>query len=464
MLDLGTSPGNVTISQRVENLAVGALYRLSFSIADTVGDNAVRVQWGGVTIGTFKGGKQMETWVLNVTAQQAATALTFAEVGRVDNTGTYLDNVRLSKIGLSDAERAEAAKAEAERIAAEKAAAEKAEAEKAAALAAAKLAEEKAAAEAAEKAAAEKAAAELAAKLEAEKVAAEALAKAEADAAAKLAAEKAAAEAAEKAAAQQLVAEKLAAEKLEAEKIAAEKAAIAAAEKAAQTITVVETSKTTAEFYAGKSVKEIVGTDGNDYIVSSAAGAKVDGGKGFDTLSFMDQGGAKGVFVDFDKGYAENTFGNVDSFSSIERVVGSYGDDRMYARWFAATLDGGDGNDYLQSDTGKGMLFGGGGNDRLSSGWQNGHANSGVGDTMVGGQGDDIMANYNGRLAVVDYGLDGGVRAVSVNLKTGFAEDSWGNTDTLMNIGIVKGTDKGDWMMGGDKASIIFDGGAGTTS
>ncbi len=53
---------------------------------------------------------------------------------------------------------------------------------------------------------------------------------------------------------------------------------------------------------------------------------------------------------------------------------------------------------------------------------------------------------------------------MSVNLKTGFAEDSWGNTDTLMNIGIVKGTDKGDWMMGGDKASIIFDGGAGTTS
>ncbi len=67
-----------------------------------------------------------------------------------------------------------------------------------------------------------------------------------------------------------------------------------------------------AEIWAQKGVREIIGGDGNDYIVSSADGAKIDGGKGFNTLSYLDQGGEKAVFVDLAKGYAENTFGNVD--------------------------------------------------------------------------------------------------------------------------------------------------------
>ncbi len=149
------------------------------------------------------------------------------------------------------------------------------------------------------------------------------------------------------------------------------------------------------------------------------------------------------------------------SFANIQRVIGSYGDDKlMGSAQGGDVLDGADGRDHLESRDGKSLMFGGGGDDVLVSGQKSGDSLLGQGDTMVGGQGDDSFDGGNHLYTVVDYGQDGGVRAVSVDMGRGTAEDSWGTVDKLMNVGIVKGTAQGDWMKAGDK-DVIFDGGAG---
>jgi Ca2+-binding RTX toxin-like protein len=206
------------------------------------------------------------------------------------------------------------------------------------------------------------------------------------------------------------------------------------------------------ELWAAKSITDIAAGDGNDFIVSSAGGAKVDGGRGFDTVSYLDQGGEKGVLVDLAKGYAENTFGQVDNLANLERVIGSYGNDALYAALEGSVLEGHDGNDMLEGRDGKDLLMGGAGQDSLFGGAAQ--------DTLVGGHGDDLIDGGEHDYDLVDYSLEGGTRAISVNMATGLVEDTYGTVDTLKNVGIVRGTAQADWMMGGAE-NMIFDGGAG---
>ncbi len=396
MLDLGASPGNVTISQQLENLAVGATYRLTFSTSNPSSDNSVQVSFGGVQLGVATSNtKAWTNWTYDIVVTSASAALTFAEIGKVDNSGTYLDNVKLVKVSLSDAEReTEAnAKAEAERAAFEKAAEEQA---------------------AAEKLATEQAAREAAAKAEAERI--------------------------------------------EAEKAAALAAAQAEAEK------VIKGTEGADELWGTKATKEILAGDGNDYIVAGLEGSKVDGGKGFNTLSYHGQGGDRGATVDAGRGIATNTFGFEDSFVNIQRVYGSDLNDKLFAGLTSMVLDGRDGADFLKSDAGQSLMFGGAGNDTLESSARMSRDMWASGDTMVGGQGNDALVNMHRGLATVDYSQDGGDRGVLVNvsiLANEFAIDTWGSRDLLWNIGMIKGTDKADVMIGGSREIIIFDGGDG---
>jgi Ca2+-binding RTX toxin-like protein len=494
MLDLGTSPGNVSISQTLDTLAAGATYTLTFSLAEAGSGNAVQVLFDGVEVGTFRGGNRtMTEYSVEVTATSNTGTITFREVGRADNTGTYIDNVQLVQTGPSDADRqaaaeAEAARVEAEKVAAEKLAAEqaaaeaKAAAEQAAAEQAAKeqaakeqAAEEKAAAEKAEaeKVAAEKAAAEKAAALAAELEAAKEAARVEAE---KRAAEQAAEE---KAAAEQAAAEKLAADvaafeaamKAEAARVAAEEAAAraqaeaeAAAKAAAAAAAVLKGTDGADELWGASTTTQIQAGGGNDFIVSGGNGARIDGGDGFNTLSYQYSEGERGVIVDVGQGVATNAFGARDSFANIQRVVGSDQRDELFAGSTDAVMDGGAGADYMSSAGGRSTMFGGSGNDELVSSMQANDTMWSRSDTMVGGQGNDAFVNLGRGLTTVDYSQDGGARGVTVNLSSlanEFAIDSWGGRDLLWNIGIVKGTDQNDVMIGGSRDIVIFDGGAG---
>ena len=103
------------------------------------------------------------------------------------------------------------------------------------------------------------------------------------------------------------------------------------------------------------------------------------------------------------------------------------------------TLTGGTGNDTIWGAAGDDNLDGGPGNDRLYGECGN--------DKLIGGQGNDLL---NGGTStdpklnhdIADYSDDPGF--VTVNLATGTATDGWVNTDTLVNIEAVMGSNHYD--------------------
>jgi Ca2+-binding RTX toxin-like protein len=148
------------------------------------------------------------------------------------------------------------------------------------------------------------------------------------------------------------------------------------------------------------------------------------GGDGFDTIAYdldHSNGGTSGVTVNLATGVAIDSFGNTDTFSSIEAVRGSA---------FADSLTG---------DSGRNTLVGSAGN-----------------DTIDGGDGFDEV-RYD-----TDY-LRGGANGVQVNLSTGIAIDGFGDTDTLIRIESVRGTRFADVLVG-SSANETFQGLAGNDS
>ena len=148
----------------------------------------------------------------------------------------------------------------------------------------------------------------------------------------------------------------------------------------------------------GSGADELFGGDGNDFITGLGDADDADGGAGFDTLSFQATQGLVNVVIREDGSGANNPtgsdpagapFGLNDTFSNIEQVVGSEGDDIIRvdgAR--ATTVHGLGGNDQLIGGTGNDVLLGGDGDDTLNG-------NNGD-DRLVGGNGDDILLGAGG--------------------------------------------------------------------
>jgi Ca2+-binding RTX toxin-like protein len=111
-----------------------------------------------------------------------------------------------------------------------------------------------------------------------------------------------------------------------------------------------------------------------------------------------------------------------------DTLIGGAGADNSALQGMAGTagLVGGDGNDVLVGRAGADILDGDGGNSTLDA---------------------DIDT--------VDYSQDGGTGAVTVNLTTGTATDSWGATDTLKSIENVIGSALADTITGSAEANVI---------
>ncbi len=97
MVDLGASPGNVSISQSVTGLTAGDKYTISFEIGSSdPNSSALEVHWNN-EVYTYAVTGKMTTVTLDVTAGSGSNTLTFKEIGNAnDNTGTYLANVSLT--------------------------------------------------------------------------------------------------------------------------------------------------------------------------------------------------------------------------------------------------------------------------------------------------------------------------------------------------------------------------------
>ena len=178
------------------------------------------------------------------------------------------------------------------------------------------------------------------------------------------------------------------------------------------------------------------GDDGNDTLIGGdgdddlAGGGGIDiyvGGNGSDAAQFSDENGAFGAVVNLSTGSGSDTYGNIETFVSIERIHGSQNDD-------------------LFIGSGAGELFEGRRGD----------------DTIDGGGSDDVL--YYGSEAD-----QGGNQGINANLAAGTVIDGFGDTDTVTNVENVSGTRFDDVIVGngadnsfsGEDGSDSYDGAGG---
>jgi hypothetical protein len=180
------------------------------------------------------------------------------------------------------------------------------------------------------------------------------------------------------------------------------------------------------------------GTEFNDTFIAGSSGFRFrgldgadtfTGGAGSDRIEYTSDssfGGTAGVTVNLSTGTAVDGFGKTDTFTSIEQVRGTNQAD---------TLTGGSGSFE--------MFEGMGGN-----------------DTIDGGAGTDRVSYENEHF----FGSTS-TASVTVNLSTGTATDTFGNTDTLSNIEEATGTANADTLTGDANSNTLIGlGGADTLS
>ncbi len=263
------------------------------------------------------------------------------------------------------------------------------------------------------------------------------------------------------------------------------------------------------------------GGDQEDYLVGGAGNDSIDGGANGtfgDNVSYFDS--TSGVEVDLAAGFtADDGLGGQDTLANVEHVEGSQHDDTLsgdgVTNWFRPGagddhVDGRGGLDVvmyegasaavvidLQAETATGAAIG---SDTLVSieavhgtsfadtvtlsnfiqpNQQGGYVfGRGGADSLVGGAGNDNLIGGSGNDTLVgtlansdnasyfDDTYDGAPitgNGVTVNLRTGFATDNWGNTDTLVNIRSVSGSTRDDLIIGSDffARNEFFNGEAG---
>ena len=139
--------------------------------------------------------------------------------------------------------------------------------------------------------------------------------------------------------------------------------------------------------------------------------------------------------------------------------------DKLVSTSGHTVLNGAAGADSFTAQRGDDTLNGGAGNDTLNGGGGNDSINGGANDdVLTGGAGNDTMDGGTG-LNTLNYGAETGLvdtatfRA-TVNLNTGMAIDTFGDTDTLVagSFRTVIGTDFRDSLTGDNNANMLVGG------
>lgn len=132
---------------------------------------------------------------------------------------------------------------------------------------------------------------------------------------------------------------------------------------------------------------DLYGGNGDDLLIGGGGDDLLDGGGGTDTASYADAGGRVAVFLA--KAPADLGSGQgIDTFVSIENVIGSDFDDRIVGDAADNHLSGGLGDDVLIGNAGNDILDGGNGDDDLTG--------SGGDDVLNGGNGADLLSGLGG--------------------------------------------------------------------
>jgi Ca2+-binding RTX toxin-like protein len=251
----------------------------------------------------------------------------------------------------------------------------------------------------------------------------------------------------------------------------------------------VETLVSIENVYGTAQVDSIVGNAASNRFRGYAGNDVLNGGDGNDTADYSedaDLGGTGGVNVNLVTGTAIDGFGNTDTLISIESVRGTAQADIIIGNAADNTLAGLAGNDTLTGGDGSGdevrydLDEGAGGTlgvtvnlatNTATDGFGNTDTLSGIegirgtrfNDTFTGSGADEFFRGLQGNDTInggggtdrVSYDRDIYARregetlgGVNVNLATGLAIDSWGNTDTLTSIEDVTGGHLDDTITG----------------
>lgn len=162
---------------------------------------------------------------------------------------------------------------------------------------------------------------------------------------------------------------------------------------------------------------DLIAGSGNDTLIGGVGADLLDGGSGIDEIGFGNSFG--GVQVNLTTGRGEGGEADGDTYTSIERVVGSTFNDLITGSSNDDTLFGGRGNDSLRGSAGNDVLEGGIGSDDLN-----------------GGSGIDAAAFTTAG------------SAVTVNLTSGIGSAGNANGDTYTSIEDVIGSDFSDLITG----------------
>jgi Ca2+-binding RTX toxin-like protein len=202
------------------------------------------------------------------------------------------------------------------------------------------------------------------------------------------------------------------------------------------------------ENVAGGTLGDTLTGDASNNIFRGMAGNDtIDGGAGANTADYSrDKGygdsvflnGGNAVVVNLGTGTATDGFGNTDTLTNIQNIIGTAFGDTITGDGNGNALDGGDGNDSLSGSLGFDSITGGLGNDTIGGGDQ--------GDLLSGGDGNDLI---NGGMGLDT--IDGGIGNDTINC--GVANDSvTGGT----GFDELHGFDGNDTLGGGDQGDLMF--------
>ena len=228
-----------------------------------------------------------------------------------------------------------------------------------------------------------------------------------------------------------------------------------------------QSTVSTDHLFGGDGDDALYGGGGNDRLYGGAGADVLDGGSGVDTVSYANatagvdalfgdtQGfGINGLYLNTAAGGQTGDAAG-DTYSSIEHVVGTAFDDRIFGSASGMTIDLGAGNDVFDlvgNTSTVDVIDGGDGNDRVYTGDGDDTLIGGIGDdelygeggndTITGGAGADILDGGQG-----DDTIDGGSETDTLIMwgnQADFTIMDNGNgtfTSTYIGSGVDHGTD-----------------------
>lgn len=197
---------------------------------------------------------------------------------------------------------------------------------------------------------------------------------------------------------------------------------------------------------------KLAGGGGNDILIGGAGDDRLFGNAGIDTADYSAD--IAGVIVRLHAGQATDGWGNRDSLSGIENILGSAHNDRLEGDSNANEINGNGGNDYIYGWGGDDVLYGGDGIDNLFGGDND--------DTLYGGDGNDILAGDAGNDLL--YGEDGNDRLFGHSgddtLYGGDGDDLMYGDSTVETVGdgddILYGGNGNDTLAGLGANDVLF--------